>query len=400
MYSTDEMFIDWGKFKSKTKGKMLEKAKKGYVDLCKILYENNHKLISDYLTATTNIVVDFNCEHEPSSIAPFNYKNSRVCPKCSKLTSFKRAKEDFINTIADNNHIALSEYRGTEIKVLIDFKCNHDPHWITPHAYKAGQRCPKCSKRGRLYGEESLLETIFNNGHELVSEYINSETKVLIDFKCGHNPHWIDPYHYKNGHGCPKCGTESSSTIKTSKTREHLISILSKNNHRLLSKYINNSTKVLIDFNCGHNPHWITPNDYKSGKGCPLCKNKGEAALYGLLLDMGYEVHKQKKYEDLKDKDYLKYDFYLPEYNLLIELDGEHHRESKYYRSTKNMTNEEIEIVKTEALLKLQDRQRKDRLKDDYAKNNNINLLRIEYNNSKIELKKWKKLISNKVRNL
>ena len=42
---------------------------------------------------------------------------------------------------------------------------------------------------------------------------------------------------------------------------------------------------------CGHNPHWITPDAYKQGQGCPYCKNKGEGALHNLLLSMGYEVN-------------------------------------------------------------------------------------------------------------
>ena len=33
----------------------------------------------------------------------------------------------------------------------------------------------------------------------LKSEYINNRTKVLIDFNCGHKPHKISPYHFKEG---------------------------------------------------------------------------------------------------------------------------------------------------------------------------------------------------------
>ena len=36
-------------------------------------------------------------------------------------------------------------------------------------------------------------------------------------------------------------------------------------------------------------------------------------------------------------------------------------------------------------------------MKDDYAKFNNIPLLRIEYSDSKIELDKWKQLILDKI---
>lgn len=111
---------------------------------------------------------------------------------------------------------------------------------------------------------------------------------------------------------------------------------------------------------------------------------------------MGYEVHTQKKYENLKDKRCLPYDFYLLEYNLLIEFDGEHHRQDVKYTS-KDMTDFKRDMAEVDSFLKLYDRQRKDKLKDSYAKANGIPLLRVEHNNSKIELDKWKKLILDKI---
>lgn len=61
---------------------------------------------------------------------------------------------------------------------------------------------------------------------------------------------------------------------RAKKAYVELIDLLKENNHKLLSEYINKSTKVLINFNCGHEPHWTTPDNYKNGNRCPLCKNK------------------------------------------------------------------------------------------------------------------------------
>ena len=175
--------------------------------------------------------------------------------------------------------------------------------------------------------------------------------------------------------------------------------MLNNNGHKLLSNYANALTKVLIDFNCGHEPHWIRPSSYKKSIRCPKCAHKGERELYELLSNMYCKVETQKTYNDLKNKGYLKYDFYLPEYNLLIELDGDHHREKISYKS-KDMTELEKYLAEIEANEKLQDRQYKDKLKDDYAKDNNIPLLRIEYSNAIIELDKWKKLIEEKIKEI
>ena len=52
---------------------------------------------------------------------------------------------------------------------------------------------------------------------------------------------------------------------------DKFIDRLEKNNHILESKYKNVREKTLINFNCGHESHWITPCQYKAGRGCPKC---------------------------------------------------------------------------------------------------------------------------------
>ena len=243
-------------------------------------------------------------------------------------------------------------------------------------------------------GYVSLCELLNKNNHILLSEYITGSTKVLIDFNCGHEPHWIRPSDYKQGTRCPKCKNNCPKQAK-----EFLLKLVKKNNHKLLSEHVNAKTKVLIDFNCGHEPNWIRPGSYKQGQRCPRCKNKGEAALHKLLLDMFEKIETQKTYEDLKDKKKLQYDFYIPEHNLLIELDGDHHREKVTYK-TKDMTELEKYLEEIKANERLQNRQRKDKLKDDYAKDNAIPLLRIEYVKGMVELDKWKKLIGDKIKEI
>ena len=130
-----------------------------------------------------------------------------------------------------------------------------------------------------------LIDLLKANDHKLLSEYINNKTKVLIDFNCEHEPHWITPDNYKNGKRCPKCAGKCPEQAK-----EELIELLKANNHKLLSEYINNKTKVLINFNCGHKPNWIRPNNYKNGNRCPLCKNKGEATMRKLIKDKANEI--------------------------------------------------------------------------------------------------------------
>jgi very-short-patch-repair endonuclease len=72
----------------------------------------------------------------------------------------------------------------------------------------------------------------------------------------------------------------------------------------------------------------------------------------------------QKCFEDCKDKRVLPFDFYLEDYNILIEYDGElHYKESRYKNS-----QDKLNIIKNH-----------DNIKNNYCKENNIKLIRIPY---------------------
>ena len=73
-------------------------------------------------------------------------------------------------------------------------------------------------------------------------------------------------------------------------------------------------------------------------------------------------------FSDCKNIRRLRYDFYLPNQNLLIEYDGEPHFREVAYLGGK---------------VGFELRQTNDNLKTEYAKNNNIKLLRIPYTERK-----------------
>ncbi len=77
---------------------------------------------------------------------------------------------------------------------------------------------------------------------------------------------------------------------KWNKSRQSTYDYCKEKGYKILSPYLNNTDKILIDFNCGHKPNWINPSTLKYGVGCPICairnnsgknsfKWKGNAAL-------------------------------------------------------------------------------------------------------------------------
>jgi len=122
-----------------------------------------------------------------------------------------------------------------------------------------------------------------------------------------------------------------------------------------------------------------SPNNITNGKQwCPHHRNKTETKVYD-FLNQNYIVEREKTFEWLDRK---RYDFYLPDFKLIIEVDGRQHYEHveffNKYRS-------------------LEDIQRIDKLKELKAFENDLHVLRLNQEdvlNDKID---WKEIIKTKL---
>ena len=83
--------------------------------------------------------------------------------------------------------------------------------------------------------------------------------------------------------------------------------------------------------------------------------------------DLFYE--KEKSYDDLKYQGKLRYDFYIPDLNLLIEYDGEQHFRPVNFNGSDNKSLQN-DFIKSRA---------RDQQKDLYAMKNHINLMRVPF---------------------
>ena len=102
-------------------------------------------------------------------------------------------------------------------------------------------------------------------------------------------------------------------------------------------------------------------------KSCGCLKSLGEANIKSLLDNNNILYKKEYTFKDLKDVDYLRFDFGIlnsnNELQYLIEFDGEIH----YQKSGWNGFADSEIIIKH------------DKIKNEYCKNNNIPLIRIPY---------------------
>ena len=99
-------------------------------------------------------------------------------------------------------------------------------------------------------------------------------------------------------------------------------------------EYVNNRTKVCII--CPeHGEFWQAPTNHTDGKrGCPYCnKLSNEKKIGAFLSENGIRYIKQKTFKWLGK---LRLDYYLLDYNIAIEYQGEQHfHPVKYFGGNK-----------------------------------------------------------------
>ncbi|MBR0437138.1 MAG: hypothetical protein IJK12_07835 [Clostridia bacterium] len=190
--------------------------------------------------------------------------------------AFQRSRKtttlEFINEMNSINPSieVLGEYKNSDTKVMVKCrKCGFV--WCsTPQNLRQGFGCKKCS---HVYSptNEEFLEWIKANRPDItiLEPYINLRTKLKCRCnQCGHI--WsVSPDSIKAWKKCPKCAGNYSPT-----TEEFKSSIEEKRpDIRVLGEYVNTHTKILCECTICGNKWSPTPHDLKQGSGCPLCAN-------------------------------------------------------------------------------------------------------------------------------
>lgn len=92
-----------------------------------------------------------------------------------------------------------------------------------------------------------------------------------------------------------------------------------------------------------HGEFWQTPSKHLQGRGCHKCglrKNKQEKEFIKLIENDFDTILYQKKFDWLGLQ---KLDFYIPKYNVAIELQGKQHFKPIEYFGGEERLNEQIE---------------------------------------------------------
>jgi very-short-patch-repair endonuclease len=280
----------------------------------------------------------------------------------------KLTLSEFINK-ANNIHnnkydYSLSNYITS--KSMIDIICPiHGLFSQRTCNHLRGDGCPSCSGNKKLNTIEFInrAKKIHGNKYDYsLVDYKGIDNKVKIICKI-HGTFEQTPNKHigKTERGCPKCnGGVKLDTITFIENAKKIHG--DKYNYSLVDyKNTNINIKIICPI---HGIFEQRPRHHIYGCGCPKCsESNGEKEIIKFLKNDNFI--KQKKFKDCRYIKILSFDFYLPEKNLCIEYDGEQH-----YKSIKYFGGDDA-FIKT---------QTRDKIKTNFCIKNNINLLRIKYN--------------------
>lgn len=273
---------------------------------------------------------------------PHTHLRGRGCPKCGieSRASLKRGTtEEFI---AEAIYVHGEEYDYSRVKYVncdepVEIICKiHGPFMQTPYSHnKMAQGCPKCAaiKRGevsRKNTEQFIREATIAHGgkydYSLVNYTLATE-KVKI----------ICPVHgvfeqiardHLRGVGCKKCYADSK--------RYSLSELVEKFNQIHHGKYSYEkveyrNVRVKITVTCPiHGDFQIRPDQHLDGYGCHECSIRAseshlERDVREVLDRYKLQYIQEKSFPWLRYKYPLTLDFYLPDYGIAIECQGEQH---------------------------------------------------------------------------
>jgi len=294
----------------------------------------------------------------------------------------KITNNDFIkkaNIIHNNKYdYKYTEYINTTTKIKIICR-KHGLFEQNPHSHLKGiNGCKLCdNERKKIIQTKTEIQfiekckIIHNNNYDYsLIKYLNSKTKVDIICKKHGMFQQTPDNHINKKTGCPKCKTEYNSKNKKLNSKIFKNKCIKIHGNKYdYSKSIYLNTKTKVDIICKkHGMFQQTPNNHITKKqGCPKCKNsKGELYIEIFLTKHNIIYETQKIFKNcLSEKNkHLKFDFYLSDYNICIEYDGEQHfKPIKYWGGLKKYKS----VIYN------------DYIKNIFCENNNIELLRIYY---------------------
>jgi len=211
-----------------------------------------------------------------------------------------------------------------------------------------------------------------------IKECLNAKNLEILSYKginhpiqvlCQeHGEVTIRPSSVLAGSGCKLCANKRISETYRERAIVAFLQSLDPGTELDSASYVNSTTAATLKCKEHNTTYQQTPRDYTAGwRGCPKCRrtSRPEERIQNWLLENKVGFEREKTFSsctNYKTGRKLPFDFFLKDYNLLIEYDGEHHYIEYQHLSTD-----------------LEKRVRLDKRKTDWAEKHEVCLIRIPY---------------------
>lgn len=350
------------------------------------LVGDEYTVASKYVNARTKVnIVHNKCGYKDWWVRPQSFLDGDRCPKCSKSTP--KTTEQFKQEVKDkfgDEYTVLGEYkdRKTPIKIRHDI-CGHTWNPTPGNLLGDKSHCKYCSRKklreARALTPEQVLSRVTQqfNGTIIIDniqDYKNNRTYLAYHCTVCGKYHVATSYNLMDGHGCPTCAAKrrNDGTRLTIDELKKRIKEKSNGTYEYVSgKYENNTSPIrLKHLECGHT---FVTNWLRFSQGAATCEHcrgsfgeqqvKGYLDMHKISYKYGYII------PDLKDRKNLHFDFWIPEYNIAIEYDGiQHYKETQFNQLGTAYAKKQFRLTL-----------KHDKMKDEYAIKNHINLIRIPF---------------------
>lgn len=347
-----------------------KKTLEEFIQKSKLKHDNKYDYsLVNYVNCDTKIKIICSehgiFEQTPSS----HYKSG--CPKCAYVIKSITKTKNVEKFIDDAKKIHGDKYDYSLVKYVHSYKkikilCPTHGIFEQRPSLHLSYGCYLCNKSVKLSQVDFIekCKKIHDNKYDY-SITIYKNTRCYINIICPKHGifNQLSGNHLK-GMGCSECDNDKRK-IKIKDFIERSNNIHNNKYDYSTVKYINSMSKIKII--CpSHGEFSQTPHNHLIQKnGCPICKeSKGERKISTLLKKYNIEYEREYIFDNCKNINKLPFDFYLPDHNICKEYDGKQHYEPNEFFGGE---------------IKLLELQKRDKIKNDYCKENNINLVRIRY---------------------
>lgn len=149
-----------------------------------------------------------------------------------------------------NPHVKLLERQYENAKTKMLCRCKKDGYeWLSDWSHLSqGRGCPQCAGNVKMTYEKVKNYVETNSNCKLISEeYINNESKLTFQCKCGRKFEKTLNDFRRNNKNCPQCSASKRGKMKRTNKQDIERLITSKGFEFLDLKYVNGKSVIMIE---------------------------------------------------------------------------------------------------------------------------------------------------------